>query len=122
MSRRNISDGVRYRIMRRDGFRCRYCGRSASETRLHIDHAQPVSAGGSDDPLNLITACEGCNLGKGASVPEWYRCRGSWADPRCTRNIDDPWIEDLEWEELAGWWGCFDDRNAPNPTHQEPCA
>jgi hypothetical protein len=33
---------------------------------LHIDHIQPSSKGGSDDIMNLITSCEGCNLGKGA--------------------------------------------------------
>ena len=33
---------------------------------LVIDHIVPVSEGGSDDTMNLQTACEECNLGKGA--------------------------------------------------------
>ena len=31
---------------------------------LHIDHLKPKSKGGENDPLNLITSCADCNLGK----------------------------------------------------------
>jgi hypothetical protein len=65
----------RFAIMRRDGFACKYCGAKASEgAKLHIDHIQPRSRGGTEHHLNLVTACAECNLSKGASEPEWEPC------------------------------------------------
>jgi len=60
---------VRFRIFDRDGFRCRYCGRSAREdgVKLHLDHVTPRSMNGTDVDGNLVTACQDCNLGKGAN-------------------------------------------------------
>jgi 5-methylcytosine-specific restriction endonuclease McrA len=58
---------LRFQVMQRDGFRCVYCGRTAAEgARLHVDHVIPVTAGGPNEQDNLVTACEECNLGKGA--------------------------------------------------------
>jgi hypothetical protein len=54
----------RFLILRRDNFACRYCGRSAPDVVLHVDHKTPVSLGGTNDPNNLVTACADCNLGK----------------------------------------------------------
>jgi 5-methylcytosine-specific restriction endonuclease McrA len=48
----------------RDDFTCQYCGRSAPEVELHVDHRTPVSRGGSDVVENLTTACVECNVGK----------------------------------------------------------
>jgi 5-methylcytosine-specific restriction endonuclease McrA len=61
---------LRFRVLERDGFRCRYCGRTASEPGvvLHVDHVVPVSAGGATREDNLRTACEECNLGKAARL------------------------------------------------------
>ena len=56
---------VRFNVFKRDGFRCQYCGRAAPDVILHVDHIVPVAAGGGNDELNLITACQDCNLGKG---------------------------------------------------------
>jgi 5-methylcytosine-specific restriction endonuclease McrA len=57
---------LRFRILQRDGFRCRYCGRpgSAPGVILHVDHVVPFVAGGDSSEGNLLTACEECNLGK----------------------------------------------------------
>ena len=57
---------LRFSILARDGFRCRYCGRSAQEdaVRLEVDHIVPRSQGGDDSPSNLITSCQECNYGK----------------------------------------------------------
>ena len=57
---------LRFRILARDGFRCRYCGRpgSAPGVVLHVDHVVPLAAGGTTSEGNLRTACEECNLGK----------------------------------------------------------
>lgn len=55
-----------FEILKRDGYRCRYCGRSARVVLLEVDHVIAVAAGGPDDPDNLVTACGDCNAGKGA--------------------------------------------------------
>lgn len=55
---------TRFRILNRDGFRCRYCGAAADWAGLEVDHVVARSAGGSDDDSNLATACFPCNRGK----------------------------------------------------------
>lgn len=66
--RRKLSDKKRFMVMERDGFKCRYCGATADEARLEVDHVVPVSKGGGDDMDNLVTACRECNSGKRAHV------------------------------------------------------
>lgn len=56
------------RADKRDAFRCQYCGRSAPDVVLEVDHIKPIAKGGIDTLDNLITACEECNLGKGARL------------------------------------------------------
>ncbi len=36
-----IPKSLRFRILEGDGFKCRYCGRSANDGALHIDHRIP---------------------------------------------------------------------------------
>lgn len=64
--RTGISPKVRFEILKRDRFTCQYCGITAVDHLLHVDHVKPVAEGGSDDPLNLVVSCRDCNLGKGA--------------------------------------------------------
>lgn len=64
-----VSKRLRYEILRRDGFKCRYCGRKSDEVALDVDHVVPSSLGGPDTPTNLVSACKDCNLGKGTSIP-----------------------------------------------------
>ena len=60
-----LTDSERYDIMKRDGFKCQLCGRTAADgVKLHVDHIIPVSKGGKSVPSNLRTLCEQCNLGK----------------------------------------------------------
>ena len=68
--RKAISTGKRMRIFERDGFKCVYCGRTPDmeDVVLHVDHILPVKEGGGNDPSNLRTACDKCNLGKGARI------------------------------------------------------
>lgn len=63
-----VSKRLRFEIFRRDNHACRYCGRTAPEVKLTIDHVVPETLGGTDDPGNLVTACNDCNGGK-SSVP-----------------------------------------------------
>ena len=64
--RSHISKRARFEIFKRDGFMCRYCGRSAPGVVLHVDHVKPLAKGGEDREENMITSCEDCNFGKGA--------------------------------------------------------
>jgi HNH endonuclease len=64
MARKGISKKLRFEVFKRDSFTCQYCGKKAPEVILHVDHIDPVAAGGSNELLNLITSCEGCNAGK----------------------------------------------------------
>ena len=71
LERSRITAKVRYQVMRRDQFRCQICGARAEDgARLHVDHINPVSKGGTSDMSNLRTLCDRCNLGKGDSVEE----------------------------------------------------
>lgn len=64
MARKTIPKGVRFEVMKRDKFTCQYCGKSAPDVILEIDHIMPVAKGGDDSILNLITSCRDCNRGK----------------------------------------------------------
>lgn len=57
--------------MKRDGFRCVLCGRTAADgVKLHVDHILPVSKGGKTEVDNLRTLCDECNLGKSDKYDE----------------------------------------------------
>lgn len=64
--RKGISKKTRFEVFKRDGFRCQYCGAHPPAVLLHVDHIKAVVAGGENDMDNYVTACEPCNLGKGA--------------------------------------------------------
>ncbi|HVC38237.1 MAG TPA: HNH endonuclease [Gammaproteobacteria bacterium] len=70
-TRREISDRQRFRILVRDGFRCKSCGASPliqPGVELHVDHILPWSKGGETTDDNLESKCKQCNLGKGNAV------------------------------------------------------
>ncbi|MCR4321995.1 MAG: HNH endonuclease [Candidatus Brocadiaceae bacterium] len=65
-TKRAVSDRLRYRVMRRDEFRCQRCGRTwSSDNILEIDHISAWSKGGETTFENLRTLCSSCNRGKG---------------------------------------------------------
>jgi hypothetical protein len=63
-----VSKRLRFEIFKRDGNRCKICGRTPPDVTLHVDHVVPVALGGSDEPTNLRALCSDCNGGK-SSVP-----------------------------------------------------
>lgn len=65
-----VSKSLRFEVMRRDGFACRYCGGEPPDVKLHVDHVTPVALGGQDVASNLVTSCEDCNQGKGSTPPD----------------------------------------------------
>lgn len=62
--RKPLSKAMRFEVFKRDKFTCQYCGASAPDVVLEVDHIKPVSKGGSNDLINLVTACRACNRGK----------------------------------------------------------
>jgi hypothetical protein len=62
-----LSKKIRFEVFKRDKFTCQYCGATAENVVLHVDHIIPVKDGGENELLNLVTACKDCNLGKGAT-------------------------------------------------------
>lgn len=62
--RKGIGKRLRFEIFKRDEFTCQYCGAHPPKAILHVDHITPVAEGGGNEPENLITSCDGCNLGK----------------------------------------------------------
>jgi len=62
--RKPVPAKIRWLVFHRDNFTCQYCGRSAPEVALEVEHNVPVTYGGADDIDNLLTACEDCNRGK----------------------------------------------------------
>lgn len=78
-TRRPMNIRQRFRILERDGFRCRYCGARAPDVDLEVDHVVSVNAGGSNADTNLITACFRCNRGKKEqSQPRFARLAELW--------------------------------------------
>ena len=68
--RREVRPALRFRVFRRDSFRCVACGRSPAThlgVELHADHILAVVHGGKTTLENLQTLCVDCNLGKGKS-------------------------------------------------------
>lgn len=66
--RKSIGKRLRFAVLHRDGFKCRYCGAGGQDRPLHIDHIKAVANGGTNDFYNLVTACADCNLGKATSA------------------------------------------------------
>jgi HNH endonuclease len=64
--RRVPTPKMRMQILKRDGRRCRICGRNPDDTLdlvLHVHHIRPWEKGGVTDPKNLITLCQTCHKG-----------------------------------------------------------
>jgi hypothetical protein len=65
-----LPPSIRFAVLQRDGFRCRYCGQGTQSNppvELEVDHIVPVAAGGNNDLGNLVASCVSCNRGKSAS-------------------------------------------------------
>lgn len=72
---------LRFRILQRDNFRCRYCGRGPDIVELEIDHIVPRSKGGAGTEDNLQTICTTCNAGKSNAVVRRLEDRVEVEDP-----------------------------------------
>lgn len=57
-------------IMRRDSFRCQYCGVILIEEDQTIDHIVPRAKGGRHEWKNVVAACRKCNTKKADKLLE----------------------------------------------------
>ena len=67
LGRKAISVDARWRVLKRDRFRCRACGKSPAThegVELEVDHIKAVARGGGDEESNLRALCRDCNRGK----------------------------------------------------------
>ena len=76
-------------VLRRDRYRCAYCGRHADT----IDHLVPRSRGGRWTWLNTVAACSRCNCRKGNRTPAEAGMRLHF----------EPWVPTRI--QVAGWSG-----------------
>ncbi len=67
----SIPKEIRELVRQRANFACEFCGVTETDTggELTIDHFQPTTKGGDDNPDNLIYCCSRCNLYKLAYFP-----------------------------------------------------
>lgn len=88
----SLSKRVRFMVLVRDNYTCRYCGAHPPDTVLEIDHVIPRCKGGTDDMGNLATACWNCNRGKSgmALTQKWELVAGENGEqgPRCGEIVD----------------------------------
>src|SRR6476646_2510698 len=52
---------VREAVLKRDNYKCVECGTPSGTTESDVHHLLPRSAGGTDEPSNLVTLCDGCH-------------------------------------------------------------
>ena len=57
-------------LFRRDQNLCLYCGQQFPNALLSRDHVHPLSQGGQDRWVNVVTACKRCNNHKAGRTPE----------------------------------------------------
>lgn len=111
-----LSKRTRFEVFKRDDFTCQYCGKRAPEVVLHVDHIVARANGGSDDAINLRTACVDCNLGKSAvplkesQLPDYATEAERLAAAVAYERLQDDLraIEDAQVDEMIAhfrsWW------------------
>jgi 5-methylcytosine-specific restriction endonuclease McrA len=98
----------RVNIYARDRYRCQYCGDRKPIAELTYDHVVPRRDGGRTEWTNIVTACQDCNLAKGARTPEQAGMhlrtppvRPQWVPvvviTVSLRSIPDAWRDYLYW-------------------------
>ena len=98
----------RVNIYARDRYTCQYCGDKKPIAELTYDHVVPRALGGKTEWSNIVTACQDCNLRKGARTPpqagmvlRTQPARPTWI-PAVTikvslRSMPDAWRDYLYW-------------------------
>lgn len=58
------------KLFQRDRCICGYCGDRFASSALEREHIVPLSRGGGDSWMNVVSSCRPCNQKKGARLPE----------------------------------------------------
>jgi 5-methylcytosine-specific restriction endonuclease McrA len=98
----------RANIYARDAYTCQYCARKRPIGELTYDHVVPRHQGGRTEWTNIVTACQECNLSKGARTPLQARMKllSQPVQPKwvpaititiSTRSIPEAWRDYLYW-------------------------
>ena len=127
-----VTKRTRYEVLRRDNHTCRYCGGTAPDVVLTIDHVTPSALGGSDKPNNLVAACKDCNAGKTSVQPgsdlvddvaqdavRWAAAIKSANDIRASLRSERAAYVDHFLEVWTNWSYGPDDAPLPRPTNWE---
>lgn len=90
-SQRQIDQAMSWRVYKRDGYVCRYCGR---EMPLTVDHIILWESGGATVEDNLLAACRRCNKLRGnmeyekwIESPEYIGVSGALSGEQLARNL-----------------------------------
>jgi len=71
-SQRQIDQKVAWNVYRRDGYKCRYCGRDT--VPLTVDHLVLWEVGGPSIEENLLSSCKNCNKARGnMEYSDWLK-------------------------------------------------
>jgi len=71
-SARQVEEGSRWKVFQRDGYRCRYCGKTG--VPLTVDHLICWEALGPTIEANLATSCKKCNRVRGETpYDQWLK-------------------------------------------------
>lgn len=62
-SQRQVDQNISWTVFRRDGYKCRYCGKD--DVPLTVDHLVLWEEGGPTTEANLVSACRKCNRTRG---------------------------------------------------------
>jgi hypothetical protein len=65
----HLANKSRRMLFARDKHICAYCGHIFNEADLSKDHILPLSRGGRDLWMNVVTSCKPCNSRKAARLP-----------------------------------------------------
>ncbi|WP_323950124.1 HNH endonuclease [Aeromonas caviae] len=82
--------------------KCAYCGEPIAIGTFHIEHVVPKSSGGTNEYVNLMPSCEGCNRTKRTWSIDDFRIR--LAVKQATNGIS----FNAEQIELLKATGCLD--------------
>lgn len=96
----SVSAAVGRQVKERARERCQFCRmhQSLQGATFHIEHVIPLSAGGTNEPSNLVLACPSCNLHKTNRVEV--------VDPESGETVPlfhplaEHWRAHFEWQEF----------------------
>lgn len=94
---------LRYEVLRRDNYTCRFCGSSAPDVHLEIDHVIPRAHGGMDLAENLQALCDDCNAGKSMTMPERWLVREVKRASKNWRTGKDAEIPEDDYSEMFAY-------------------